>query len=204
MVPFNLHGLIAALGGPEATRKRLDNYFSQYASWFGGPYFFIANEPSFGNPWIYNWTGHPWRTQEVVRKALDDLFSATPEGLPGNDDLGATSSWVVFAYLGLFPEIPGVGGLAFSTPQFASAEIKLGDHTLRLEADGAPEKRYVESVTVDGTPVRNWWVDWDVLSRAKELKMTLSPAPKRNPGQEPPSFAPPSAGSNSGSKQTED
>lgn len=203
MVPFNLHGLIAALGGPEATRKRLDNYFSQYASWFGGPYFFIANEPSFGNPWIYNWTGHPWRTQEVVRKALDDLFSATPEGLPGNDDLGATSSWVVFAYLGLFPEIPGVGGLAVSTPQFASAEIKLGDHTLRLEADGAPEKRYVESVTVDSTPVRNWWVDWDVLSRAKELKMTLSPTPKRNPGQESPSFAPPSAGSNSGSKQTE-
>lgn len=191
MVPFNLRGLIDALGGSEATHARLDAYFSQYASWFGGPYFFIANEPSFGNPWIYNWTGHPWRTQEVVRKTLDDLFTDTPEGLPGNDDLGATSSWIVFADLGMFPEIPGVGGLTLSTPQFPSAEIELGDHTLRLEAEGAPNTRYVESVSVDGTPVRNWWVGWDALSRARELKMTLSLTPRLDPGEEPPSFAPP-------------
>jgi predicted alpha-1,2-mannosidase len=191
MVPFNLGGLIKAIGGPEAARKRLDDYFSQNASWYGGPYFFIANEPSFGNPWIYNWTGHPWRTQEVVRKTLDDLFTATPEGLPGNDDLGATSSWVIFASLGLFPEIPGVGGLTVSTPQFPLAEIKLGDHTLRIVSEGAPQKRYVESVAVDGARVRNWWIGWDELSHAKEVKMTLSPTPKLEPGQQPPSFAPP-------------
>ena len=191
MVPFNLRGLISALGGPEATRKRLDNYFSQYASWFGGPYFFIANEPSFGDPWIYNWTGHPWRTQEVVRKTLDDLFTNTPEGLPGNDDLGSTSSWVVFAYLGLYPEIPGVGGLTVSTPHFPSVEIKLGDHTLRLDAEGAPQKRYVESVAVDGAPVGNWWIGWDALTKAKEVKMTLGLVPKLDPGQQPPSFVSP-------------
>jgi len=190
MVPFNLRGLIAALGGPEATRQRLDNYFSQYASWYGGPYFFIANEPSFGDPWIYNWTGHPWRAQQVVRKTLDDLFTNTPEGLPGNDDLGATSSWVVFAYLGLYPEIPGVGGLTLSTPQFPSVAIKLGDHTLRLEAEGAPQKGYLQSVAVDGALVRDWWIDWEALSRAKELKMTLSAEPNREAGQQPPSFAP--------------
>jgi len=55
--------------------------------------FYISNEPSFGDPWIYNWTGHPWRTQEVVHKTIGDLFTATPDGLPGNDDLGATSAW---------------------------------------------------------------------------------------------------------------
>ena len=190
MVPYNLKDLVAAVGGPEATRKRLDDYFSRYGTWYGGPYFFIANEPSFGNPWIYNWTGHPWRTQEVVRKTLDDLFTPSPDGEPGNDDLGATSSWLVFANLGLYPEIPGIGGLTINTPVFPQAELKLGSHTLRISAPGAPEKRYVGSLLIDGKPVRNWWLDWGTLQNANELEFTLTGEPNYDPGSTPPSFGP--------------
>ncbi|MGA2349540.1 MAG: GH92 family glycosyl hydrolase [Terracidiphilus sp.] len=190
MVPYNLKDLITAVGGAEATRKRLDDYFSHYGSWYGGPYFFIANEPSFGNPWIYNWTGHPWRTQEVVRKTLDDLFTPTPDGEPGNDDLGATSSWVVFASLGLYPEIPGIGGLTINTPVFPQAELKLGSHRLRITAPGAPDKRYVKGLLIDGEPVRNWWIDWEALQHASELKFTLASEPNYDGGSMPPSFGP--------------
>ncbi len=189
-VPFNLKDLIEAIGGKQATRKRLDEYFSQYATWYGGPYFFIANEPSFGHPWIYNWTGHPWRTQEVVRKTLNDLFTPTPDGEPGNDDLGATASWVVFANLGLYPEIPGVGGLTVNSPMFPKAELKLGTHLLRISAPQAPDKLYVESLSVDGKPVRNWWIEWDTLRQANELNFTLSGKPNYDPGIAPPSFGP--------------
>ncbi|MGD0098377.1 MAG: GH92 family glycosyl hydrolase [Terracidiphilus sp.] len=190
MVPYNMRDLIANLGGPEAAQRRLDDYFSHYGTWFGGPYFFIANEPSFGNPWIYNWTGHPWRTQEVVRKTLDDLFMPTPDGEPGNDDLGATSSWVVFASLGFFPEIPGIGGLTTSTPVFPQAELKLGSHKLRVSAPGAPGELYVKSLSIDGKPVRNWWLDWDALRQANELDFALTSEPSRDPGDQPPSFGP--------------
>jgi predicted alpha-1,2-mannosidase len=190
MVPYNMKALIAAVGGEEAARARLDNYFSHYGNWYGGPYFFIANEPSFGNPWIYNWTGQPWRTQEVVRKTLDDLFMPTPDGEPGNDDLGATSSWVVFASLGLFPEIPGIGGLATSSPVFPQAELKLGSHTLRISAVGAPEKLYVKSLSLDGKPVRNWWIDWDELRHAGEVNFALTSEPNHDAGATPPSFGP--------------
>ena len=91
MIPYDLHGIITAIGGPDAANARLDDYFSHYG---GGqePYFNINNEPSFADPWIYNWTGHPWRAQEVIRKTLSDLFTVEPDGLPGNDDLGATSA----------------------------------------------------------------------------------------------------------------
>jgi len=193
MIPYNLKDLVAAIGGGEATRKRLDDYFSQYGTWYGGPYFFIANEPSFGNPWIYNWTGHPWRTQEVVRKTLDDLFTATPDGEPGNDDLGATSSWLIFASLGLYPEIPAVGGFTINTPVFSQAELKLGSHMLRITAPGAPEKRYIGSLLIDGKPVRNWWLDWDTLQNANELKFRLTDGPNHDAGSAPPSFGPDSA-----------
>jgi predicted alpha-1,2-mannosidase len=192
MVPYDLKGLIQTVGGNAAVNHRLDDYFSQYGSWAlnRGPYFFIANEPSFGNPWIYNWSGEPWHAQEVVRKTLHDIFTATPDGEPGNDDLGATSSWIVFSQLGMFPEIPGVGGLAVNSPVFPKAVLKLGDHEVRIIAAGAPEELYVRELNVDGKRIRNWWLDWDVLRRADEVRFTLSPTPVKEPGEPPPSFAP--------------
>jgi predicted alpha-1,2-mannosidase len=192
MVPFDLKGVIDAIGGPEKVNARLDAYFSQYGGSVinHGPYFYIANEPSFGNPWIYNWSGEPWKTQEVVRKTLTDLFTSAPDGEPGNDDLGATSSWVVFAHLGMFPEIPGVAGLTLNSPVFPEATLKLGDHTLKILSPGAPEKQYVEHVAVDGQSVNNWWIDWDKLRKANRVDYGLSSTPVKVPGNAPPAFVP--------------
>jgi predicted alpha-1,2-mannosidase len=199
MVPYDMRGLIDAIGGGEFAKGRLDDYFSEYGKWveagrasgFGcTPHFFISNEPSFGNPWIYNWTGHPWRTQEVVRKTLTDLFNASAGGLPGNDDLGATSSWAVFAALGIYPEIPGVGGLTMNSPQFENATLQLGEHRLRIRAEGAPGEIYVRGISLDGNPVRNWWIDWEHFRNARELDLNLSDRPIREAGEAPPSFSP--------------
>jgi predicted alpha-1,2-mannosidase len=191
MIPFDLKALIQAIGGPDAVNSRLDSYFSHnYDIRTRGPYFFLGNEPCFGNPWIYNWSGEPWRAQEVVRKSLLDLFSAQPEGLPGNDDLGATSSWVVLAQLGIYPEIPGVGGVTLNSPTFPDATLMLAHHSLHIAAPGAPDKLYVQKVTVDGSPVENWWIDWDQLSKASTVDFTLTALPDKQPGQAPPSFSP--------------
>jgi predicted alpha-1,2-mannosidase len=199
MVPYDLKGVIDAIGGGEIASDRLDQYFSEYGKWNEAgraigegytPHFFIGNEPSFGNPWIYNWAGQPWRTQEVVRKTLHEIFDDSPGGLPGNDDLGATSSWVVFAQLGIYPEIPGVGGLTVNSPTFPSATLLLGDHRLRIRADGAPDKVYVHGIGLDGRPVKNWWIDWKDLKEANELNFTLSDQPDRQAGEAPPSYSP--------------
>ena len=188
MIPYDLKGLIAAMGGADAANVRLDDYFSQYGTWNGGPYFFIVNEPSFGNPWIYNWTGHPWRAQEVVRNTLADLFPSTPGGIPGNDDLGATSSWVIFADLGLYPEIPSVGGFTVNSPTFSKATLKLGDHTVEIVARGAPDQLYIKSLSVDGKAISNWWIDWSALKQARTVEFTLTRQRNLNPGDAPPSF----------------
>jgi predicted alpha-1,2-mannosidase len=193
MVPYDLASVIEAAGGHEAARKQLDSLFSEnYDLVKRGPYFFIGNEPCFGDPWVYNWSGHPWRAQEVVRKTLKDLFTSGPEGLPGNDDLGATSSWVVFAQLGIYPEIPGVGGVTLNSPTFPEATLHLGKGTLQTTAKGAPSLLYVKGVTLDGRPVRNWWIEWQHLADASKLDFELGMEPHHGPGLAPPSF-PPSA-----------
>jgi predicted alpha-1,2-mannosidase len=188
MVPFDLKSVVDAMGGPEVAKTRLDSYFSQYGAWNGGPYFYISNEPSFGDPWIYNWTGHPWRTQEVVHKTIGDLFTATPDGLPGNDDLGATSAWVVFALLGVYPEIPGVGGVTLNSPSFEEATLKLGDKSFEIQAPGAPANLYVSSVSLDGKAVHNWWIGWDEMARSSRLEFKLADKPNKDVGELPPSF----------------
>jgi predicted alpha-1,2-mannosidase len=193
MVPYDLSGVIEAVGGPDAANQRLDDFFSEYGRWTGSgytPHFFISNEPCFGDPWIYNWTGHPWRTQEVVKKTLHDLFTDSAGGLPGNDDLGATSSWAVFAYLGIYPEIPGVGGLTVNTPEFPSVTLNLGGHELHIRAVGAPEKSYIQNIVLDGTPVRSLWLDWERVKKASLLEFTLSAEPSKEIRELPPSFEP--------------
>lgn len=190
MIPYDLEGVVAAIGGPKVAKQRLDSYFSQYGAFdrLDQPYFFIGNEPSFGDPWVYNWTGYPWRTQEVVRKTLGDLFTEDPGGEPGNDDLGATSSWVVFANLGFYPEIPGVGGVTTNSPVFPKVTLLLGHHPLQILAAGAPEKKYVKSIVLDGSPIRNWWIDWNQLLKANKLEFTLTATPDREAGEMPPSY----------------
>ena len=67
------------------------------------------------------------RTQAVVRRVQQELFSDQPDGLPGNDDAGAMSSWYVFSALGLYPEVPGVAGFVVGSPVFPKAIIHLSN-----------------------------------------------------------------------------
>ena len=125
----------------------------------------------------------------MVRKTLRDLFFDGLEGLPGNDDLGATSSWAVFAQLGIFPEIPGVGGFALSSPAFESVTLRLGDRKFEIFAPGASQRIYVENVTLDDKPVSNW-IWWNQMAKASRLEFKLSTLPNKAPGAQPPSYPP--------------
>jgi predicted alpha-1,2-mannosidase len=187
MIPYDMKGLINAVGGRENATQRLDDYLSQYS---GGMHVNLGNEPSFGDPWIYNWTCQAWRTQQAVRRIVSDLFQPLPGGIPGNDDLGAMSSWLVLADLGLYPMIPGVGGVTLNSPLFPSVRVHAGNRSFRIEAPGAPSNVYIGNVVLDGKPISNNWVLWDQLTQSSALTFTLAPEPSPSFGGEPPSFSP--------------
>src|ERR1051325_12179326 len=55
-------------------------------------------------------------TARAVHKVMTDGFNTSAGGLPGNDDLGATSAWYVWAALGMYPATPGADTLALHGP----------------------------------------------------------------------------------------
>ncbi|HPF36465.1 MAG TPA: GH92 family glycosyl hydrolase [Candidatus Krumholzibacteria bacterium] len=152
MVPHDLPGLIGLMGGNAAAQTRLDHLFTELNAGTDRPHFYIGNEPEHGTPWTYNAADAPWKTQAVVRRIMDEEFGTGPGGLPGNDDLGATSAWYVWAALGLYPLIPGEDALELHGPLFPEARVTLRDgKVLTITGDGAgPDAPYVRGLTVDG------------------------------------------------------
>ena len=158
MVPFDVGELVELAGGDAQVRSRLGSFFEQLNAGRKKPSMWIGNEPNFGTPWVYNWTGAPASTQAVVSRIIKESFSDDAGGLPGNDDLGATSSWYVWSALGLYPAIPGVGGFTLGKPVFDRVEIaRENGQSLVLERRGSSANS-VASVTVNGEDWKRSWI----------------------------------------------
>lgn len=95
-VPHDVPGLVELCGGDSAFRRRLDIFFEQ-------GHYNVANEPSFLTPYLYHYIGRPDLSAQRVSQIVRDNYSDAPDGLPGNDDGGAMSSWLVWALLGRYP-----------------------------------------------------------------------------------------------------
>jgi predicted alpha-1,2-mannosidase len=194
MIPHNMRALFDRIGGNEAVIKRLDSFFTELNAGSDRPYFFIGNEPVFPVPWAYNYAGAPWKTQAITRRVLTELFTAEPGGIPGNDDLGATSSWVVFSAIGLFPIIPGVGGFALNSPLFPAVTVHLKDgKQLKIIGEGANAATpYVQELRLNGKPYNSTWLPYETIAPGATLHFKLGRTPNTrwatDPSAAPPSF----------------
>jgi predicted alpha-1,2-mannosidase len=194
MVPYDLPGLYAKLGGSAKAIARLDDLFRELNAGTKSPHFYIGNEPQFATPWAYHFAGAPWKTSEVVRRIVTQSFHVGPGGLPGNDDLGATSSWYVWAALGLYPAVPGTDLLAVHGPLFPSIEISPpGGKPVQLRGAGArADAPYVQELTVNGHASTKAWLRWSDLAAGGALELAMSSKPNEGWGHAaadlPPSF----------------
>ncbi|HEY8978159.1 MAG TPA: GH92 family glycosyl hydrolase [Streptomyces sp.] len=123
LVPHDLPGLFATMGGTDAATARLDTFFTELNAGPHRPYAYLGNEPSFGTPWAYAYAARPDRVRDTVHRALATLFTDDPAGLVGNDDLGALSAWAVWASIGRYPDVPGTAHLVRTTPVFTSVTV---------------------------------------------------------------------------------
>ena len=189
MVPYDIAGLIEIIGGKAAAEKRLDEFFTRLDAGYNDAWFASGNEPSFHIPWIYNWVGTPYKAQEIINRVLNEQYSSKIDGLPGNDDLGTMGAWYVFACIGLYPEIPGVGGFTVNTPIFSSVKVHLkkGDMVIK---GGSEKNIYIKSMKLNGKPYDSTWIDWDQLNNGATIEYTTSSKPDVKWGTKvtPPSF----------------
>ena len=218
-VPQNLRGLFDAIGGNSAVVAKLNTFFTQLNAGRKQPYDWAGDEPSLGIPWEYDYAGAPWRTQDVVRRIVTSLYGPTPNGEPGNDDLGAMSSWYVWAAMGMYPETPGRGELVLASPLFPHVTMTLGSgKAIVIDASGAsPATRYVHGLDVAGAvqsdggcspltgaaptpalsvpaPYACPWLPPTVWETGAQLDFTLGASPDTTwgsaPSDAPPSFPP--------------
>lgn len=198
MVPFDPAGLFEALGGREASIARLDAFFRKpdgaWAVTKSGPlHAELDNEPSIAAPWLYNFLGQPWKTQETVRQAMRQIWTNTPEGMPGNDDLGQMSSWYVWSALGLYPVYPGRADLVIGSPLFTEAVITRPGAKIVVRARGAAmDAPYVQSLQVDGKASNASWLPASFVQRGGTLDFELGSTKNEQWGAQdvPPSHGP--------------
>ena len=175
-VSHNMADLIEARGGRDAATTQLDSILRDLDAGAFSDAAYIANQPSFGLPWVYNWLQAPHKTTETLYRAADELFTTAPDGIAGNDDLGSLSAWYVWANIGLMPAIWGTADLMVSAPMFEHIEItSIGsDRRITIDAPGAgDDRRYTTGLAVNGTAQTASWLPADFTRAGGTLDFTM-------------------------------
>lgn len=204
-VPHDVQGLINLQGGRERFITKLDSLFTissdihstvsdvtgligQYAH---------GNEPSHHTSYLYDYAGAPWKTQNMVRNIMDNLYSAGPTGLCGNGDMGQMSAWYVLSAMGFYPVSPGQNVYAIGSPEFSKVTIHLDKSynnaiEFIIEAiNNSKENKYIQSATLNGKPLNKPWFDHDEIKNGGTLIFRMGSEPNKNWGSKP-EDAPPS------------
>ena len=193
-VPFNYSGLITALGGNDAVNTRLDDFFTKLNVGPSQPYAFLGNEPTLETPWIYDYSGAPYKTQALINRIRQEIWKAGPNGLVGNDDLGEMSSWYVWSALGLYPQTPGRAELTLASPEFTSAVItRPTGQKITINAPAASTSApYISSLKLNGNTWNMPWLPESFVNKGGTLDFSLSSTPNTAWGADradaPPSF----------------
>jgi len=185
---------VALAGGVGGYAKMLDDFFRvgyQPENWDPkkdrqirhGYFEGLNNESDMETPFAYIWGGRVDRTVEVVDLVRRCRFSNGEGGCPGNNDSGGTSSWHVWACLGLYP-YTGTPYYLIGSPSVESAEVdflrgKLKIKVLRESAGSI----YPIGYSFNGRDFREPWMEICELEKGGELVFKLSDKPM--PGNTP-------------------
>jgi len=196
-VQQNVLGLIDLAGGSKSFENRLDQLFredigrSKYQLWAKFPDFTgivgqysMGNEPSFHIPYLYNFTDAPWKTQKRIRMLLNTWFPDNIYGIPGDEDGGGMSAFVVFSCMGFYPVTPGVPVYTIGSPVFEQTTIHLPNgKNFVVSAPGCSEtNKYIQEAYLNGKPLKGPWFTHSDLIGGGELKLIMGAFPNKSWG----------------------
>jgi predicted alpha-1,2-mannosidase len=192
-VPQDISGLMKLKGGKENYSQFLDSLFhttsnvkgmhTQDISGMIGQYAH-GNEPSHHVAYMYNYTGHAWKTQEITHRIMTELYTNQPNGLPGNEDCGQMSAWYVFSALGFYPVCPGSDHYAIGSPLFKKATIHLEngkDFTVETK-NNSDKNIYISSAKLNGKNYTKSYLLYDDLKNGGILQLEMSNEPNKQWG----------------------
>lgn len=206
-VQHNLADLARMMGGREQMVANLDQtfaegmgrgkreFYNQLPDQTGNiGQFTMANEPSLHIPYIYNYAGAPWKTQKRIRQCLGTWFRNDVMGVPGDEDGGGLTSFVVFSSMGFYPVTPGFPIYNIGSPLFTDVQVSLpGGKTFRIVAkDCSDTNKYIQSAKLNGKPLDKPWFTHDDIKKGGTLVLEMGSRPNKSWGSAV-DCAPPSA-----------
>ncbi|WP_148371509.1 GH92 family glycosyl hydrolase [Bacteroides bouchesdurhonensis] len=176
-VPQDIQGLVNTMGGKDTFEAKLDSMFSENRYWHG-------NEPCHQVAYLYNWIGKPFKTQQHIRRIMEEEYLLDVGGLSGNDDSGQMSAWYAFAALGFYPVCPGVPEYAIASPTFPKVTMRLKNgKTFKVIAKNASEMNiYIQSATLNGKPYTKNYLRHSDLMKGGTLKLIMGEKPSTSWG----------------------
>lgn len=196
-VMHDFNGLIQLMGGPAKATANLDQLFreplgrSKYEFQAKFPdstsmvgQFSMGNEPSLAIPYIYNRLGAPWKTQKRVRMLLESFFTDTLQGMPGDEDGGGMSAFVVFSMMGFYPVTPGIPAYDICSPIFDKTTIRLsnGKDFVIVAHQASHENKYVQSIRLNGKLLDQVWFRHVDVANGGTLELTMGDTPNTSLG----------------------
>lgn len=204
-VQHDIQGLINLMGSRKNFTDKLDELFTTGHSMdkltFLGQFpdmtglvgmYPQGNEPAYHIPYLYNYAGQPWKTQAKVRMLMDLWYDITPQGLAGDEDGGATSSWYVFNAMGFYPQCPGRPVFDIGSPIFDETTINVGGgKTFVVEAKGvSAQNKYIQSATLNGVALNKPWMNNSDVVKGGRLVLVMGSRPNKSWGSAPGDAAP--------------
>jgi predicted alpha-1,2-mannosidase len=197
-VKHDINGLVDLLGGKKAAEDRLDQLFREELGirkndfYINGSnstgmvgQFSMGNEPSFHMPYLYNYFGAPWKTQKRIRFLLDVWFKDNIFGIPGDEDGGGMTAFVVLSAMGIYPVTPGIPYYNITSPIFEKIEIKLKNgRTFTVIAEGASKvKKYIQKAYINGQEIDAPYISHEQIMLGATLTLELGEFPNKEWGK---------------------
>src|SRR5690606_25787033 len=200
-VMHDVIGLSGLIGGEARFNAKLDSFFTMEQRINCGTYgkeihemkemllanmgqYAHGNQPTQHVPYLYTFSGQPWKTQERVRRVMAELYNATEKGYPGDEDQGQMSSWYVLSALGLYSVCPGTDQYVIGSPVFERATITLEDgkrFTVRAVNNG-PENVYIRSARLNGEVYDKNYLTYSDIVAGGELELIMDSTPNYERG----------------------
>lgn len=204
-VQHNVADLIALMGGPQKFTNNLEEMFNTPLSKNKFDFYHVlpdhtgnvgqfsmANEPSLHIPYLYNYAGQPWKTQKRIRRLLQEWFRNDLMGVPGDEDGGGMSAFVVFSQMGFYPVTPGSPTYNIGSPVFSDVTMDLGNgKTFEVKAiNCSEENKYIQSAKLNGKELNQPWFNHSDIANGGVLELVMGSKANRGWGTATP---PPSA-----------
>ncbi len=179
-VPHDLPGLIQKMGR-DRFNERLEEGFAK-------GYVDLTNQPNLQAPFLFNYSGKPWLTQQYSRFVLDAFFNDSPyKGWEGEEDEGQMSAFYCLLAMGLFEMDAGCSVRPYydlSSPLFTKITLNLPNkRQFTIEArNNSAQNMYIQSARLNGRVLHRPVLYHDELTQGGQLVLQMGPKPNRQWG----------------------